>query len=127
MSTYTIPSDLIGLELYEQDAKFCSVFDRCLAVWRNTYPRLDVLFEIKKAHAWEVCNPRLRKTDRQRYINNWLSRASDKLPAVKQPVNQMSKVSSCERCRMTPGWVEEQFVHERYGSTSRLTPCSHKL
>jgi hypothetical protein len=73
----SVPSELTGLELYEVDDKLCSRFEKNMKAWKKAYPFLDVLQEIRKAHAWEMANPKRRKKDRARFIANWLSRADE--------------------------------------------------
>lgn len=70
-----IPDDLRGLALYEADGKLCRAWGELLGAWRAAFPRLDVLAEVRKAHAWESANPARRKTDRRRFLNTWLGNA----------------------------------------------------
>ncbi len=53
-----------------------------MTVWKSAYPAVDVESEIRKAAAWVVANPKNKKTQWGRFINNWLSRAQDKAPRV---------------------------------------------
>jgi hypothetical protein len=73
-----IPSELMGLELYAADKTLCARWCDLLPAWRQAYPGVDVIAEIRKAHAWEVANKSRRKVDRPRFLGNWLSRAQDK-------------------------------------------------
>lgn len=47
-----------------------------LDVWKNAYPHLDVMAEIKKSAAWLISNPKRKKSDLARFINGWLSRST---------------------------------------------------
>ena len=67
---------LKGLELYETDAVFCKKFPKLLKEWRKAYPSVNIEEEILKAHIWEVSNH--QKTNRARFISNWLARSQDK-------------------------------------------------
>ena len=50
--------------------------------YQGTYQNIDVRSEIKKARQWIIDNPGRMKTPRgmPRFLNSWLSRASDKRP-----------------------------------------------
>lgn len=72
------PDAFTDLPLYEQDKKLCKKWHKLLASARTAYPGIDILAEVRKAHAWEVANPSRRKKDRVRFLNNWFSRAQDK-------------------------------------------------
>ncbi len=50
----------------------------------TAYPRLDLPAEVGKARAWCIANPGQRKTRRgaSKFLNGWLSRAHERLPAV---------------------------------------------
>lgn len=52
--------------------------------WRELYPRLNVVVELRKARVWLLDNPSKRKTSNgmKAFIGNWLSRANDRLPPV---------------------------------------------
>jgi phage replication O-like protein O len=70
-----VPAELCGLALYEADGKLCRAWGELLGAWKVAFPRLDVLAEVRKAHAWESANPARRKTDRRRFLNTWLGNA----------------------------------------------------
>lgn len=76
-----VPPDLEGLPLYAEDEKLCRRWAELLPAWRKAYPGIDILAEVRKAHAWEVSNPSRRKTDRPAYLRRWLAREQDKAPA----------------------------------------------
>lgn len=50
-----------------------------IALWRETYPAVDVEQELRRMIAWLDSNPTKRKTRRgiERFINNWLARTQD--------------------------------------------------
>jgi len=67
-----VPTELCGLDLYEKDSKLCATFRDNLKAWEKAYPDIDITAEIRKAHAWEMNNPSMRKTSRARFIGNWI-------------------------------------------------------
>jgi hypothetical protein len=77
-TAWEVPSELGTLPLYSRDRKLCLRWKELLPTWKEAYPGVDVIAEVKKAHAWEVANPKKVKKDRPRFLQNWLSRAQDK-------------------------------------------------
>ena len=73
-----IPEDLRQLELYAADRKLCRSWPQLLPAWRTAFPAVDVLAEVRAAHAWEVANPERRKLNRSRFLQAWLAKEQDK-------------------------------------------------
>lgn len=50
-----------------------------IALWRETYPAVDIEQELRRMIAWLDSNPTKRKTRKgiERFINNWLARTQD--------------------------------------------------
>lgn len=50
-----------------------------IALWRETYPAVDIEQELRRMIAWLDSNPAKRKTRRgvERFVNNWLARTQD--------------------------------------------------
>lgn len=82
-SSLVVPADLEGLELYETDKRLCRDWKAFLKAAEPAYPGVDVIAEVRKAHAWEVANPAKRKKQRTRFLHNWLARAQDRPGAGK--------------------------------------------
>lgn len=87
--------------LYQSDPKL-NAFDRSgvsvalmlYRSWKSAYPAVDICSQIKEAHAWEVSNKAKRKTNRARFLNNWLSSEQDKGGVFKNgPVTHDSRPS----------------------------------
>ena len=57
--------------------------------WKDLYPAVDVMQELRKMKGWADANPSKRKTKAgiKRFINAWLSKEQDRYhgPAVSQP------------------------------------------
>ena len=47
-----------------------------LEIWRRAYVTIDVASEISRAAAWATANPSRGKRNWQRFLTNWLARAS---------------------------------------------------
>lgn len=72
--------DLSGILLPLNDKSFYDVPLDKIALWKETYPGVNVEQELKRMIAWLDSNPTRRKTRKgiDRFINNWLSREQDK-------------------------------------------------
>lgn len=51
-----------------------------LDLWRKAFPAVNIQTELNKAAAWIVSNPKNKKTNYARFINNWLARNQDSAP-----------------------------------------------
>lgn len=53
--------------------------------WSKTYPRLDVMEELRSMYGWLDSNPKKGKTlsGMRRFINSWLQRATKDLPSLR--------------------------------------------
>lgn len=52
-------------------------------VWCDAYPAVDVMAELKRMAAWLISNPKHKKSDIGRFVNNWLSKQQD--AAIRAP------------------------------------------
>jgi len=69
---------LRGLELYENDRRLIKNFTRNYNHWKKTFPAIDVDHEIRKAHSWEIDNPKRQKPDKARFLGGWLRSEDEK-------------------------------------------------
>lgn len=58
--------------------RFDQVPPELVAKWQQAYPAVDVLSELRRMEAWASANPVNRKSNWQRFIVNWLTRAQDR-------------------------------------------------
>lgn len=74
------PLNPSGILLPLNDKSFYEVPLDKIAMWKETYPAVDVEQELKRMIAWLDSNPNRRKTKRgiRKFINNWLSGEQDK-------------------------------------------------
>ena len=62
-----------------QDAgRFQQVPPELVEKWQKAYPAVDVLSELRRMEAWASANPVNRKSNWQRFVVNWLTRAQDR-------------------------------------------------
>lgn len=135
-----VPAELSGLSLYAHDVKLCQRWSEVYPVWQQTYKGINVLQEIRKAHAWEVTNPDKRKSLRVSFLNSWLSRAHTAQHRYEQDRASMKQVGrhipsgspykppSCTRCQDT-GLVPTKVVtrwKEEVSAMGRCPACAFK-
>lgn len=79
-------SELSGIKIILNDKSFYDAPLEKVALWKGTYPAVDVEQELRKMAAWSDANPMKRKTRRGivRFINSWLSREQDRGGRVQQ-------------------------------------------
>ena len=64
---------------FDYDAgRFDQVPQELVEQWQQAYPAVDVLSELRRMEAWASANPVNRKSNWQRFIVNWLTRAQDR-------------------------------------------------
>lgn len=73
-----VPAELAGLQLYAKDSILCRSWPTIRPEWDVSFPGLDVLAQVRMAHAWEMANPTRRKVNRISFLTNWLTRSQDK-------------------------------------------------
>ena len=82
------PDEIVATLPLVKTGEFHSITKSDVQKYRDLYPGIDVMQEIRKMIGWCDANPKNRKTKAgvKRFINNWLSRAQDRAP--RQPVPQ---------------------------------------
>lgn len=89
---HSAPEWLKGLELYEKDLKLINAWAKMVPVWMKTFPGVDIVSEVQKAHLWELSDVKRRKTNRVKFLTSWFMRAQDQASrngvrgAVEQPL-----------------------------------------
>jgi len=65
--------------VFDYDAgRFQDVLPELVEKWQKAYPAVDVLSELRRMEAWASANPVNRKSNWQRFVVNWLTRAQDR-------------------------------------------------
>ena len=70
-----ITDDLKDFVKFHQDKKFLANFKQLLDQWGKTYPSIDILQEIRKAHNWLLENPDEKRTRIGTYLGKWMRNA----------------------------------------------------
>ena len=79
-----------------------------LEIHRVVSNALDLAVEIAKADAWLSANPANAKSDGDRYLNGWLSRAQERAPRVGGPsldAAAPTREEIAERLPVTPNRI----------------------
>jgi len=113
---WAIPPELADLELYAADQKLCTAWEGLIRAWRQSFPRMNILAEVRKAHAWEVANPERRKRRRGAYLNGWISRShqdrSDR-GRLEPTTGATAADIVSQKCELCKG---QSFVYESTGT-----------
>jgi hypothetical protein len=68
-----------------------------LSRWQETFPAVNISAEILKAGSWLMANPKNKKSNYERFLHNWLTKAQDHAgrssPASKSFVKQREEES----------------------------------
>ena len=69
------------------------IYDTDFEEWKELYPAVDIMQELRKMKGWLDSNPTKRKTIRgiRRFINSWLSKAQDR-PHIDRAKNRQDKI-----------------------------------
>lgn len=76
----SMPTEKAAITLTLNDKSEYPLFDKNIAEWKELYPNVDILQELRKMKGWLNSNPTKRKTKSGilRFVNSWLSREQDK-------------------------------------------------
>jgi hypothetical protein len=71
-------------ETYSEKAKnsIQKLLNENREIWHEAYPAINLETETAKALSWLLSNPKNKKSDFKRFLNNWMLRAQDKAPRV---------------------------------------------
>ena len=58
--------------------KFTNVNQEYLDKWKDTFPAVDIVQEMKQAALWLATNPKKRKKDVRRFLTNWFSKSQER-------------------------------------------------
>lgn len=58
-----------------------NIAEEKMAVWSRAYPAVNITACLNEMASWLESNPKNRKSDYPRFINNWLKKAQDRAPA----------------------------------------------
>lgn len=79
-SSSSMPAEKAAISLTLNDKSEYPIFDKNIAEWKELYPSVDILQELRKMKGWLNSNPTKRKTKTGilRFVNSWLAKEQDK-------------------------------------------------
>lgn len=104
--------------------RFVDLPDSLVDGWADAYPAVNIQQEIAKAAAWLMSNPKNKKSDYPRFLNNWLSRAQDSARpvATQQRQGKFDPVAHVNRNRTSNQRSEHADASAHAGSVIDITP-----
>lgn len=79
-SSSSMPEEKAAIALTLNDKSEYPIFDKDIAEWKELYPNVDILQELRKMKGWLNSNPTRRKTKKGilKFVNAWLAKEQDK-------------------------------------------------
>ncbi len=79
-SSSSMPEEKAAIALTLNDKSEYPIFDKDIAAWKELYPNVDILQELRKMKGWLNSNPTRRKTKKGilKFVNAWLAKEQDK-------------------------------------------------
>jgi hypothetical protein len=96
-----------------ESGMFINIQKDDLERWSKAYPAISLQNEISKAESWVKANPKNKKSNWERFLNNWFSRAQDKAPPLKEVVFARNKEPTYIKC---PACGREILPSDREGA-----------
>jgi hypothetical protein len=78
--------------------EFENISQEQIKKWESAYPAIDIKNKILQAGAWLGANPKNKKKDFKRFLNNWLIKAQERAPRVdsktgKKPLTRIERMN----------------------------------
>ena len=79
-SSSSMPEEKAAIALTLNDKSEYPIFDKDIAAWKELYPNVDILQELRKMKGWLNSNHTRRKTKKGilKFVNAWLAKEQDK-------------------------------------------------
>lgn len=114
-----VPLELTDLPLYAADVRLCRRWGGLFVTWQRSYPGMDVMHEIRRAHGWERVNPKRRKRDKIRFLARWLENEARKLALLRirrgLDLTTGGQVESAEREILIGAILSDDMQRSRIG------------
>jgi len=68
---------------FKKDKNLTLIIDAMVLKWKNNFPGLDILDELKKMDVWVESHPGKRYRDWRKFISGWLARSYDRMPKLR--------------------------------------------
>ncbi len=72
-----LPQPMIAIPM--NDGAEYPIYPQNVSEWKDLYPAVDIMAELRKMRGWSLANPKKRKTKGgiMRFVNAWLAKAQD--------------------------------------------------
>lgn len=102
------PNPQAVISLILNNKSYYDIYQCDIDEWRELYPAVNILQELRKMKGWLDANPTKRKTSRgiRRFVNSWLSREQDK--GGNKMIDKLKEETREEKeARLQRQWEEE--------------------
>ena len=87
---------LFTIPLNKKNKEF-HIFDEDIRQWKDTFPGVDVLGELRRARQWSIDNPKRRKTAAgiRNHLSSWMGKSQN----LAKGLGSTSAVPNCKNCQ----------------------------
>jgi len=115
-SSSSMPTKKAAITLTLNDKSEYPLFDKDIAAWKELYPNVDILQELRKMKGWLNSNPTRRKTKKGilKFVNAWLAKEQDKGGYRNYGANtSYSEASSGQYQEQEPECFSDRWIREK--------------
>lgn len=115
-SSSSMPTEKAAITLTLNDKSEYPLFDKNIAEWKELYPNVDILQELRKMKGWLNSNPTRRKTKKGilKFVNSWLAKEQDKGGYRGYGTNtSYSEASSGQYQEQEPECFSDRWIREK--------------
>jgi hypothetical protein len=86
------------IELLLNDKSLYPIYQNDIDEWKELYPAVNIMQELRNMKGWLYSNPRRRKTKGgiKRFVTTWLSKSQDRAPKPREEVNTYESESTVQ-------------------------------
>lgn len=112
----SMPTEKAAITLTLNDKSEYPLFDKDIAAWKELYPNVDIVQELRKMKGWLNSNPTRRKTKKGilKFVNSWLAKEQDKGGYRGYGANtSYSEASSGQYQEQEPECFSDRWIREK--------------
>jgi hypothetical protein len=119
-----------GIDFNFDTHKFIGIDDTHIKEWKEAYPAIDIITELKKMAQWLLSNPTKKKKNYRKFITNWLGIAQQrggdrKYEASKVPTPPRIDVASLPVSKFSEKELQEK--REKIQELIKKTPIGKDI
>ena len=115
-SSSSMPAEKAAITLTLNDKSEYPIFDKDIVAWKELYPNVDIVQELRKMKGWLNSNPTRRKTKKGilKFVNSWLAKEQDKGGYRGYGANtSYSEASSGQYQEQEPECFSDRWIREK--------------